>query len=258
MLFSSSVPGSSHTAAGKECQDCSLCYSDPITGLTVAIVSDGHGGEAYTHSARGASFACDCTLEVIKECLLCDSFDPQSISWRMFFTALYARWRNAVETDMVANDDPSVTVMAYGCTLMCYMSLVPPDDPQQVFWAAFQIGDGRCCFLDQAGKWHQPIPWDDRCFLNYTTSLCDYAPIPEFRYCCGSFEDMPVGVFLGSDGIDGTFGCEDLLYNFYQHLYDEVLSVGATLVAKQLPTILSHYSKVGSHDDMSVAAVIYP
>lgn len=256
MTFSSSVPGSSHTAIGKECQDRSLCYSDPITGLTVAIVSDGHGGEAYTHSARGASLACQCTIEVIKECLLGSNAGQQHIVWPTFFTALYTRWRNAVEADIEHGGDTSLTIKAYGCTLLCYLQLVPPDHDQPALWAAFQIGDGRCCFFDNDAHWHQPIPWDDRCFLNYTTSLCDYAPIPEFRYCCGTLDDMPHAVFLGSDGIDDTFGCEDLLYNFYQHLYDEALVIGEPQVVQQLPNVLTHYSEVGSHDDMSVAAII--
>lgn len=35
------------------------------------------------------------------------------------------------------------------------------------------IGDGRFTILDKDGAFSQPVPWDDRCFLNVTTSICD-------------------------------------------------------------------------------------
>jgi hypothetical protein len=36
-----------------------------------------------------------------------------------------------------------------------------------------QQGDGRCDVFDANGEVSQPIPWDDKCFANVTTSLCE-------------------------------------------------------------------------------------
>ena len=94
----------------------------------------------------------------------------------------------------------------YGCTLMVY---VQTED----YWFAFHLGDGKCIsfhndinFHGQQQVWDEPIPWDERCFLNKTTSICDSEAINEFRYCYGNSSAMPVAVFLGSDGIDDTYG----------------------------------------------------
>ena len=67
----------------------------------------------------------------------------------------------------------------YGCTLMVYVQTPS-------YWFAFHIGDGKCVFMSiDGGKLicQQPIPWDEKCFLNKTTSLCDSRAIEEFRYC---------------------------------------------------------------------------
>ena len=119
-----------------------------------------------------------------------------------------------------------------------------------------QIGDGRCVVLNKANEWSQPIPWDDRCMLNMTTSLCDEDAINEFRFAYGDAESMPKAVFLCSDGVDGTFGSGDLLYGFYANIMKSICDDGIEKVATQLPEVLSHYSREVSKDDMSIAFML--
>lgn len=140
----------------------------------------------------------------------------------------------------------------YGCTLMaCVLT--------EEYWFAFQIGDGKMVFFfrdDEAGIIPlQPVPWDERCFLNKTTSICDSDAASEFRFAYSGSGEKPLAVFLGSDGIDDTYGDGDRLTDFYIRLYKELVTTGRKKVLKMLETDLPQLSKIGSKDDMSIAAI---
>lgn len=88
----------------------------------------------------------------------------------------------------------------YGCTLMCFART-------RTYWFAFHIGDGKCVALSvDSGRIEssEPVPWDEKCFRNVTTSLCDPEALDKFRYCYGGKDTLPLAVFLGSDGIDDS------------------------------------------------------
>ena len=139
----------------------------------------------------------------------------------------------------------------YGCTLMAYVQT-------PTYWFAFHIGDGKFITLDLEGDgivFKQPIPWDERCFLNKTTSLCDSHVLDEFRYCYQGDGHFPRAVFLGSDGMDDSYGDGENLYNFYIQLFKIVIRKGKDKAKDELIKSLPIISKRGSKDDMSVACV---
>lgn len=152
--------------------------------------------------------------------------------------------------EKVMSEDGTFEKM-YGCTLIAYVQT-------EKYWFAFQIGDGKAIFFETVGgsiEATQPIPWDDRCFLNKTTSICDSEAAQEFRYCCCGNGKFPEAVFLGSDGIDDTYGDGDKLTDFYIRLYKEVASTSENKAEKVLEEDLPVISRLGSKDDMSVACV---
>jgi len=250
MVFNSTVQGFGHKAIGKVCQDSSLTWQDPASDLTVAIVSDGHGGEKYIHSEHGSWLACQITLQAVREFSQYINKVEQltAETLQTLFTAIYTRW-----SSVISDLDPEAPLYHYGCTLMAYVQT-------SRWWFAFQIGDGKLVMKKRGEEpsigngFCQPVPWDDRCILNVTTSLCDADACHEFRYAVG--DRLPEAVFLGSDGIDDTFSDGELLYRFYQHLLDSLAEEGLFRVRLHLPDVLNHYSQVGSQDDMSVAAVV--
>lgn len=139
----------------------------------------------------------------------------------------------------------------YGCTLMAYVQT--PD-----YWFAFHLGDGKCISMrvvDDKLVCEQPIPWDDRCFLNKTTSLCDSNALEEFRYCYQGNGEFPLAMFLGSDGMDDSYGDGYNLYNFYIQLFKIIIRNGDDKAKKELVKSLPIISKMGSKDDMSVASI---
>lgn len=268
--FNSHCQGESHKATGKPCQDFS--FSIKTEGYAIAMVSDGHGGERYFRSDVGSKIA----VEVAHRCLvefaegispslfadlpstpvgIGDTYHPEL---QRLVEAIVVGWRNAVlehatanpltETEQLISNpkDDHEWEKTYGCTLIA--TLLTPK-----FWLAFQIGDGKCVAIDKEGVPYEPIPWDDKCFLNKTTSICDTDAAREFRYCIGGKESFPIAVFMGSDGIDDSFGEEENLYNFYIQLAKGFAKDGYEATIADLIATLPVLSKRGSQDDMSVA-----
>lgn len=283
--FNYTCQGESHKSTNKECQDYSLTWQSEDGNTTIAIVCDGHGGSSYFRSATGAQFAAEITLQQIQEFLSVvntGTFSTQSLIsvgtvetvetetgingvMRRLFESIYYHWRNAITEDgkreitewEQANveqkylhllDDENRIVKAYGCTLMAYVQT-------KEFWFAFHLGDGKMVMLDAQYTFSQPVPWDEKCFLNKTTSLCGSEPIKDFRFCVQGNGAFPVAMFLGSDGIDDTFGDSSKLYSFYGDVIKELATQGQESVETTIKEDFPQLSRIGSHDDMSVAVV---
>ena len=63
-IFNKSVKGASHIASNKPCQDYSISYDE--CGVTIAVVCDGHGGNTYFRSDKGAKIAAEITLDLLR------------------------------------------------------------------------------------------------------------------------------------------------------------------------------------------------
>lgn len=282
--------GESHKATDKPCQDCAYAESSP--SLSLAIVCDGHGGERYFRSDRGSKILVDITTRAVKKFV--EEVDDtlfvnaqlssyptsnaalphahKTLMW--LFSSIICQWNDAISKDAQACDltewekehveakyrdefvakraDENATFeKTYGCTLMAYAQT-------NSYWFAFHIGDGKAVFLQKktmSVECEQLIPWDEKCFLNKTTSICDSDALNEFRYCYEGDEKFPIAVFLGSDGMDDTYGDGEKLHNFYINLYKQVKRSGEDVVKQMLRKSLPDISKLGSKDDMSIACV---
>lgn len=285
-----SCQGESHIIAGKVCQDVS--YSEVTESVSIAIVCDGHGGERYFRSNLGAKYAVEATRECVSsfireidESLFIGKGFTQKLSitseartniltkdtetdkvLRQLFSSIIYRWREKIvrysmENPLTEEEKIKVPLQyqdefirnvgiekSYGCTLMCYVAT-------KSYWFAFHIGDGKCIAFDIDGNWYEPVPWDDKCFLNKTTSLCDAIALDEFRYCyCGTGR-LPIAVFLGSDGIDDSFGTTENLVNFYIQVLKLLVNKNEEAAYNNLIETLPQLSKIGSKDDMSISCI---
>jgi serine/threonine protein phosphatase PrpC len=282
--------GESHKATNKVCQDYSFIHIND--DYSIAIVCDGHGGEHYFRSDIGAKMAAEVTTECVEEFLtecsqdvfseipftqkesleteinggLMQKASKQDKAFRQLFSSIIYRWRERIldharthplsdlETKSLKqeyldsfNRQESLE-KNYGCTLMCYVC-------SNLFWIAFHIGDGKCISFDKDGNYIEPIPWDEHCFLNKTTSLCDENALNEFRYCFCGDGTHPAAVFLGSDGIDDSFGETNNLIYFYAQIVKLLANSSLEEAQAELKSTLPELSKLGSKDDMSVACV---
>lgn len=274
--------GESHKATNKPCQDYAQCYMDE--SMSVAIVSDGHGGSRYFRSDVGSKTAVEATLECVKEFVgnvdarifedrpftqvstLAEEIKTHNMrkrtdvddAIRRLTTSIVYKWRMRIEdhfnnTPLTASEQALFEKdhridRTYGCTLMCYVRT-------KKYWFAFHLGDGKCFSFSGDGNWCEPIPWDEKCFLNKTTSICDSEAFDEFRYCYQGNKEFPVAVFLASDGLDDSFGEATNQANFYAEILKLLAESGVEKAQNEIEETLPVLSKRRSQDDMSVACI---
>ena len=275
LTFHHTCIGASHLTSGRPCQDAS--FSGTIGNLHMAIVSDGHGGERYVRSEWGARFAVDAAREIILQSALIPWQDPSERL--LYIEELVSLWKLKVMSHYMSHPlsstEQSIIYRSlaiehilstqeiytlYGCTLMA--ACIHEDG-----WFAFQIGDGKCVTIHPTPSYttlhnptpyttltSEPVPDDERCFLNMTTSLCEAFAESSFRYAGGDKDSIPSAIFLGTDGIDTSWGSRELLHDFYLEILKHCSS--RETILQELREVLPKLSEKGSHDDMSIAALV--
>lgn len=277
LAFHSCHQGESHIKIGKVCQD--YAYSRMGDRYAVAIVSDGHGSNSYFRSDRGSRLAVEATRESIEYFMrnfLKQKSSERSLSlyskddlMRQLETAIICNWRAKIDEDHKLNpfteeefrlltpeeckqlkENPEERfVKAYGATLIAVVVYLDH------FWFGLHIGDGKCVAQYADGRFGQPIPWDDKCFLNVTTSLCDRNPLGNFRHCFHT-DNFPMAIFIGSDGVDDCFANDEDLYGFYQEVIQTFQEKSFKEAKQEIDHFLPVMSKKGSGDDISVSGII--
>lgn len=258
---SASVRGSSHVRSGLVNQDA-VGVARHGDGL-VAAVADGHGGNRYVRSDRGARFAVALALELGGP-LLEDTPEtgPASRPSRELMAALMAQvvpqWRAAVLADAAAAPftaeertragvelDGDVTV-AYGATL-----LVTIASSEGVGLA--QLGDGDVVAVGPDGVAARPVPDDPRLVAGQTTSLCLASALEDIRYGELDAEQVELLV-LCSDGYGNSFAEERWREDVAADLLDDVRRRGIDGVGTDLPDWLAQSAEAGG-DDVSMAVL---
>lgn len=285
IAFATSVLGAGHIRENKPCQDYSIAWQSKDSGSVVLIVCDGHGSDTYVRSDVGSRLAAQITLEAVKEFVPRKGHIPnpewivgrkgqaqarEQVNYGIgegkvfdaLFETIYRTWIDAIEQD--AQNNPFTEeeqkrlrgkrlVKAYGTTLMAYVQT--PD-----YWFAFQIGDGRMLAADENLQWRQLVPWDEACFLNQTTSLCNTDPLPLFRYAFDGTGNFPAAVFCCSDGIEDSWGdyevAPQMLHDYFTGLTKVFLQEGRNATLDRLSEFLPKLSAAASKDDMSIAGYI--
>lgn len=179
---------------------------------------------------------------------------------RRLFESIRDRWLEKVHHDLFLQDLTEGERLAlgnrpleraYGTTLMCYVQTGK-------FWIAFQVGDGRVLLLNEG--WNHPVPWDCRCFMNRTTSLCGDDAVDHFRYAFDGSGNFPVAAFCCSDGVEDSFGdyegSPQGLHDFASQVVTSAKQDGVSKTLENLHEALPEISRLRSHDDMSLAVVI--
>ncbi len=286
--FHFSCIGESHKSSAKPCQDASDSLVEDK--VSIAVVCDGHGGDRYFRSDVGSRFCAEITVRAVKDfvrnidkCLLAgkpftqgkavadkdvsEKMNETDMAFRQLFASIITKWNEKIEqytgqNPLTETEREKVDAKyqeaferkeslekVYGCTLMAYVQA-------KEYWFAFHIGDGKCVSFHKEGElWREPVPWDDRCFLNKTTSICDSDALNEFRYCYEGDKHFPVAVFLGSDGMDDSFGLMENLVDFYIQVSKLLASADQDAAHKDIEEILPELSRRGSQDDMSIACI---
>lgn len=266
-VFHMSVQGANHIKHDKVCQDASVSYVDDK--MAIAIICDGHGGDDYMRSDIGSKMAAQVGLKNIKEFIESITLDELLINKEQYLhqlkSSIIAKWRYEIERHARANmfrleelekvsekargryEKFERIHSAYGTT---FIAVAITSD----YWFGMQIGDGRCVAVNQAGEFKQPVPIDEKCFLNATTSICDSDALNSFHHFFS--RKLPIAAFVGSDGVDDSFKNDEQLYQLYKAISYSFTTTEFDIAKNDLYQYLPKFSEKGSGDDVSIAAVL--
>ena len=272
--------GASHLQRELPCQDYGLLAEKD--GCRVLAVSDGHGDPNCLRSDRGAKLICETAAEIlpvfissVKEAGKTEALAQLDKNLlKQLSASLIGNWLVRLEADVesepitegeIALQEARMnatvkygpdylrnekTEKAYGCTLMA--GILTED-----FLFLLHQGDGRCVLVDAAGKVSQPIPWDDRCVGNMTTSCCDSDAKDSIRYAYIDLkQNRPLACFLSSDGVEDSFGSMEAMYAFFLEEIIFALDNGIKEAEADLAEYIPTMSKEGSRDDITVCGMI--
>lgn len=272
--FSATETGYNHTRINKVCEDASDFYDDEK--MHICVVADGHGSDNYPRTEFGSKFAVDAAIKNVIEFVntaeksqVINDAENNFERMNQLAKSILRSWYESVEEDynkkpftekelekvsdkyknryLSENIEERKVEKAYGCTLIIY---VITDD----YSFGMQIGDGKCVLIDGNGQFLEPIPWDDDCQLNVTTSICDDDAIDEFRFYIS--DKMPTAVFIGSDGIDDSYANEEELYALYRSILKIFIEHGDEVGKSEIREYLPVLTKRGSGDDVSMGLII--
>ena len=240
-VFNETCIGASHLKAEKPCQDFSDSY---LEQNAIIAVADGHGSSEHLKSDRGSRFAVEAAIKCVKELISTKNEKLTDKDLHILEKSIIAKWHEKIANDL--SNDPN----SYGTTLIAA-------GMTKNYWFAVQIGDGKCIVINSDDTITQPVPWDDRCFLNKTTSICDENAAELFRHYYS--ETLPKAIFIGTDGIDDCYPIndnEEYLAMLYKKIYDNFISEGMEKGQVQLREMLPILTQKGSGDDVSVAGIV--
>lgn len=282
-VFHCTTKGYSHIRNGTVCEDFSDSYEDSKKQYYIAAVADGHGDPKCFRSERGAKFAVTAAISSMKafaeELLGNERFFKQFLEEKIYqqnrmralTNEIYYQWEENVLSDYKADypmreileqykySDEDIPLHIYGTTLIAELWL-----PQCL--VMIHQGDGRCEIIYNDGTIEQPIPWDERCFEEKTTSLCNQDVLTSFRHCVIDFaQRTPSACYICSDGVEDSYRdtYENMkgVHTFFKDLTCQILNYHDNFQGT-LSDILDEvskcgrFSKKGSEDDVSVAGIV--
>jgi serine/threonine protein phosphatase PrpC len=278
--FAYTTKGRVHQKEGRVCQDHSARYDGD--GLRIVAVADGHSEANSFRSDRGAKFAVDCAITAIRAFVdqypeappggVLDGVKTLEGLVGKLVQYIVSSWQESVERDY--KEDPFTADELARCDarhrerlereepFKAYGSTLIAAAVTERYWFGFHIGDGRFTVQQADGTFAQPVPWDERCFLHLTTSICDYEVNDRPRVHCEIISEEsppPIALFLCSDGIDDNYPVEDNeihLYRLYSQIMDAFAADGFASASEQTEALCDAFAQNGKGDDTSLAILI--
>ena len=275
-LFCKSVQGAGHIKNGKPREDYGIKRESEL--CKVFALGDGHGDSNCPRSELGSRYIC----EIAAEELVRFANDLSEHGWnsklfdhaevdkliKQLVTSIFGKWSCQVNDDFLQNPltEKEETEAAeyierykkgeriehaYGTT---FIAGLMTDE----YLLLLQQGDGRCVVFNQDGSVSQPIPWDNRCFANVTTSVCDIDAVQSCRYhVIDLSQNRAIACIAGSDGVEDSFPSSmDKMHAYYRSILKIACEGGVEALENHLDLTLPSLSENGSSDDITICGVI--
>ena len=275
-LICASAQGASHIKHNLPCEDFGLAATGDECLLFAA--ADGHGDLNCPRSQLGAKTACQTAVQEMdafcravrenhwEEKLLSGGKESERLA-RQLIVSIIAKWTKAVNEDY--SEHPLTQEEREGCADYIerydrgerlehiYGTTLIAGLMTEEYLLLIQQGDGRCVLFYADGSVSQPIPWDDRCFANITTSLCDEDVTDSCRFYIVNLKETPVAAcFAGSDGVEDSFFSMEQMHTYYRDLLVYANQNGVKAMEDHLKETLPEFSSAGSRDDVTIAGII--
>lgn len=275
-LIYASVQGASHIKHGIPCEDSGKVIGND--SYKAFAVSDGHGDPNCARSAKGSALACDIALgqlEAFYQSLTENNWEGKLLEGghesariiRQLITSIITKWKNTVCSDLEANpltdeekaackeylafyEKGEYTEHLYGATLIAGIIT-------NRYALLLQQGDGRCIVLHEDGTMDMPIPWDENCVGNVTTSLCEADSVQRCRcHVIDMAGDKIIACAAGTDGVEDSFSSMETMYTFYRNRFIYAAENEVTGLNLYLEETLPELSARGSGDDITICGVV--
>lgn len=274
-LFRQSVQGAGHIKKGMPCEDYGIKFENE--DCKIFALGDGHGDANCPRSSYGSQSVCEIAIEELQsfakviqeqcwEDRLMDTYEAVGLV-RQLIASIFGKWSCRVNDEFINNpltekeEAEAKDYIArykkgervehiYGTTLIAGLLT-------KKYLLLLQQGDGRCVVFDNEGNASQPIPWDDRCFSNVTTSVCDADAVQSCRYHIIDLRQNPIiACVAGSDGIEDSFGSLEKMHTYYREKLQIACENGVEELEKHLAESLPSFSAEGSQDDVTICGII--
>lgn len=253
----------------------------------IFALGDGHGDPTCFRSQIGSEMICDIAVEILSS--FCETVKGNNrekelfvertaqLMVRQLVSVIFGTWKKRVAEHLKENPytEEELTFMeskrqAGSKTIKAYDEGV---DLEHIYGTTFiagvltdkfllllHQGDGKCSVMYSDGEYDEPVPWDDRCFSNVCTSVCDADSIESCRFSVINLEEKPViACVLSSDGVEDCFAEDmDLVHSYYDGLLLLGAKNGQDALEKHLDETLPNMTKNGSHDDITICGFYYP
>lgn len=274
-IINITIHGAGHIKRGEPCEDFSISIEDDF--YKIFVVADGHGDSNCPRSSYGSQYIC----KIASEGLIEFARSIRSEKWenilvdpryqvdliRHLSASIIGNWKEAVTEEYEKN--PLTPEERAGCTRYIkrydkgeridhiYGTTMIAGLMTDDYLLLLQQGDGRCDVYDGSGNVSQPIPWDDRCFSNVTTSLCDTDAIDSCRYYVIDLKKNTISAVLaGTDGVEDSFPDMELMHSYYRDLLIYAAENSVEDLKIHLEETLPDFSETGSRDDVSIGGFI--
>ena len=258
ICFHATAAGGSHVVHDVGCEDASRHVMLHEAGSYVVAVADGHGDKRCTRSARGSAFAVDAAVQVLSGLQ-----GPEGAStvasklletWKALVNGDVEAFPLSAEERLVLGGDGAgrMPEYLYGTTLVA--ALVAP-------WGRLvvQQGDGAFVLMGADGVYAEPVPPDERCVGNKTSSLADADAEARMRVTYVAREEGEGATcFVATDGITKSFADDEDLFDFLDWVQLASQGVPPALFGPWLQGEFEQLAGDGAGDDLSLAGVIHP
>ena len=209
-VISASVIGARHIAENIPREDS--CGSFRDEGIIVFAAADGHGDSNCPRSAQGSEAACGIAIDALRKFgesytsgdkLLHSELELERVT-RQLAANIVTNWKQTVtryfyenplteeeraccgEYQLKRYDCGQDITHIYGTTLIAGVLT-------EKYLLILQQGDGMCIVVHKNGQIDMPVPEDEYCVGNVTTSLCEDDAIERCRSCVTDTEnDRPI------------------------------------------------------------------